>query len=291
MLRFLLTRRWVSLFVVACAFVVGCALLSHWQFARFGERSSAADTTKANLKMAPVTVGRLMSASAEPPASKEWRPVTATGRYDAAHTVTVLYRTRGGTLGVDVVVPLRQANGPAVLVDRGWVRTRADSDTSANIPRPPGGLVTVRGWLRVDGTGSATTPHQRTVRAISAAAIGPTLPYPMYEGFVQLTHESPRVSPAPAIDPGPSVQGALTFFGAGASLFYAIEWIFFALLGFGFYAVFARAEYLEQKRAAAQPAVPSATGPAPTSPPEASEFGVAQATANSDLYGKARRDG
>lgn len=264
MLRFLLTRRWVSLFLVACAFVVACALLSHWQFARFGERSSAAGTTKANLKMAPVGVGRLMSVAAEPLAAHEWRPVIATGRYDPARTVTVLYRTRGGTLGVEVVVPLRPASGPAVLVDRGWVRTRADSDTSANIPPPPGGPVTVRGWLRIDGTGSATTPHQRTVRAISAAAIGPTLPYPVYDGFVQLTHESPRVSPAPAIDPGPSVHGTLTFFGAGASLFYAIEWIFFALLGFGFYAVFARAEYLEQKRASAQPAVPAAAGPTPS---------------------------
>ncbi len=72
------------------------------------------------------------------PDSAEWRVVTATGTYAPEDTVVVRYRTREGSSGVDVVVPLETAGGPPCSsTAAGWPRaTGAPTPPTCRRPRP-----------------------------------------------------------------------------------------------------------------------------------------------------------
>jgi cytochrome oxidase assembly protein ShyY1 len=235
-LRFLLTRRWLGL--IAAVLVVGavCVLLGRWQFGRYDDRQQRNDTTRANLAATPVPVDQVLDVEEPPAESEEWRPVQATGSYDTANQVTVRYRTRDGAAGVDVVVPLLGASGTALLVDRGWVATENSGSARPDVPPPPSGTVTVTGWVRLDATGEGIQPDAGSVRAISSEAIGETLPYDVYRGYVALGEESPSVEPSPLPAEEPDLSG-------GPSFFYGLQWWFFAVLALAFVVYFARHEY------------------------------------------------
>jgi cytochrome oxidase assembly protein ShyY1 len=240
-LRFLLTRRWLGLILAVLVVGAVCVMLGRWQFGRYDERQDRNATTRANLAAEPVPVDEVLDTEGGPSEAEEWRTVEATGSYDVDHQLTVLYRTRDGAAGVDVVTPLVTASGTALLVDRGWIPTERSGSATADVPAPPGGTVTVTGWVRADATGDATTPHDGTVRAISSRAIGETLPYDVYQGFVDLQGEEPSVEPSPAPPEEPDL-------GSGPSFFYGIQWWFFALLAVVFLGYFARNEYRQQRR-------------------------------------------
>lgn len=241
MVRFLLTPRWLGLLVVVVLLGFTCVRLSEWQFNRYQERKDSNVLVRDNLAARPVPVERLMSTAAEPPSDAEWRRVTASGHYDAASQVAVLYRTREGRPGVEVVTPFITDEGPAVLVDRGWVPAPANGNQTQKLPPPALGAVTLAGWVRVDSGGDAAqvTPSQGSVRAISAEAVAPTLGYPLLRGFLELTHESPASPNPPTLAAAPDPSG-------GPSFFYGFQWLFFALLFFGFWCYFAWAEYHER---------------------------------------------
>ncbi len=241
MLRFLLTPRWVGLLIVVVLLGFTCVKLSEWQFHRYQERRDSNTVERSNLAAEPAPVSALLSTTREPGSDLEWRRVTATGRYDARHQLAVLYRTRNGAPGVDVVTPFVTDRGTAVLVDRGWVSSPANGNIDQSLPEPVAGRATISGWVRADSGGDAgqVTPSLGSVRAISADALRPSLPYPLYDGFLDLTRESPPSPAAPLKADGPDL-------GGGPSFLYGFQWLFFALLFFGFWCYFAWAEYQEK---------------------------------------------
>jgi cytochrome oxidase assembly protein ShyY1 len=240
-LRFLLTPRWVGLLVVVVVLGLTCVKLSEWQFHRYQERKDSNTVQRSNLSAEPAPVSSLLSTTQEPGSDIEWRTVRASGHYDARHQIAVLYRTRNGAPGVEVLTPLVTEGGTALLVDRGWISSPANGNTAQALPAPASGPVTVLGWVRGDSTGdsSQVALSQGSVRAISADALRPDLPYPVYDGFVDLTRETPASHPAPEKLGGPDLSG-------GPSFFYGFQWLFFALLFFGFWCYFAWAEYQEK---------------------------------------------
>ncbi|MGI8577821.1 MAG: SURF1 family cytochrome oxidase biogenesis protein [Nocardioidaceae bacterium] len=248
MFRFLLTRRWIGLFLVVIVVGFTCVELGLWQFRRYHERQHSNAVTTTNLKAAPIAVSGILSTNAEPASGDEWRVVRTTGTYDAKHQVVVLYRSVNSQPGIEVVVPLVTPSGTAVLVDRGWVPSVTNGNLDQHPPAPPAGRVTVTGWVRIDATDASNlvTPVGGAVRSISAAAIKTTLPYPAYDGFVALIKEQPSVKNAPLKSGGPDL-------GSGPYFFYGVQWFFFALLGFGFWCYFGWAEYQEVLRARAAP--------------------------------------
>jgi cytochrome oxidase assembly protein ShyY1 len=233
---FLFTRRWLGLLLAVVLVAYACVELGLWQFRRYGERHDANESIRHNLAAAPVPVSRVMSPTQQVPDAVQWTKVVATGTYDVSHQIFVLYRTRDGSPGVDVVVPLVTGSGTALLVDRGWTATAANGNERPNVPAPPAGTVTVNGWVRINASGGSVTPSDGYVRAISSDAIKPTLPYPVYDGFLDRTKESPPApkAPQPALPPDLS---------AGPSFFYGLQWFFFAILAFGFWMYFAWSEY------------------------------------------------
>jgi cytochrome oxidase assembly protein ShyY1 len=225
---FLLSRRWI-LFGVAVVLLAFLAYrLGEWQFSRLEDRVAANEVVRDNLAAGSVPVATLLSPGEPVSPRHEWRPVRATGRYVEDETVVVRYQTRDGQAGVDVVTPLRTGSGTAVLVNRGWLATGNVGSTRPDVPAAPHGQVTVVGWVRADATGDSARVQDRSTRAVSSRAIGPTLPFPVYGGFVELKSETPAPSE-------PLEKAEPPDLGEGPHFFYGLQWWFFAALAlFGF---------------------------------------------------------
>ncbi len=227
-LRFLLSRRWV-LFALTVV-LIGWATwwLGEWQFHRLADRKESNAIVRQNEAREPAPVADVLAPGRAVSASDEWRLVTATGTYSTDDTVSVRYRTRDGVSGIDVVVPLVRGTGPALLVDRGWLPTDAQSNAT-QIPEAPPGEVTVTGWVRADATGDSARVTDRSTRSISSTEIGQALDLETYGGFVALKSETPP--------PTTPLAGAeLPELDNGPHFFYGLQWWFFGVLAvFGFF--------------------------------------------------------
>lgn len=228
-MTFLLSRRWILFFLTVVLLAFLAFRLGEWQFHRLEDRERTNAVVERNLAADPAPVGSVLAVGEPVDPADEWRRVTATGEYVEDETVVVRYQTREGQSGVDVVTPLRTASGAALLVDRGWVATGNVGTTRPDVPAAPTGTVTVVGWVRADATGDSTAVADRSTRAVSSEAIGPTLPFPVYGGFVDLERENPPAAQPLARTETPDL-------GEGPHFFYGLQWWFFAALAvFGFF--------------------------------------------------------
>ncbi len=231
--RFLLSRRWLLFGLVVVLLAWAAWWLGEWQFHRLEDRKDRNAVIRTNEGKPPAPVAEVLAPDVSVPDDEEWRLVTATGTYDAADTVIVRYRSREGASGVDVVVPLATADGPALLVDRGWLQTQGSRVPGPDdVPAPPEGEVTISGWVRADGTGDSIQVDDRSTRAISSVAIGAALDREVYGGFVELRSEDPEPLQQLA-------QVELPELDNGPHFFYGLQWWFFgvlAIFGFGYLA-------------------------------------------------------
>ena len=230
-LGFLLSRRWILFAIVVGVLAYATWWLGEWQFGRLEDRKASNAIVEKNEHASPAPVGDVLAPGREVDEDDEWRVVEATGTYAVDDTVVVRYRTRDGASGIDVVVPLETADGPSLLVDRGWMPTdnQGTHPDELDIPDPPSGEVTVTGWVRVDATGDSTHVTNQSTRAISSEEIGPALDREVYGGFVDLRSEDPE--PAE-----PLTQAELPDLGNGPHFFYGLQWWFFGVLAvFGFF--------------------------------------------------------
>ncbi|MQY12274.1 putative SURF1-like protein [Streptomyces sp. RB5] len=263
MYRFLLTRQWVILTLIAVLLIPVMIRLGFWQYHRHEARVARNDLVARNLGAAPVPVGELSAPGRDIPTPDTWRRVTATGSYDSGHEVVVRQRTDAdGHQGYFVLTPLRPAGGGAtVLVNRGWIPAGDDITAFPDVPKAPAGEVTVTGYLRADETTSASGIENRRglpdrqvmlINSTQSAADGVT--GPVLGGYIQLTGTSPKPSgaqPEPVEEPDHS--------SIGVHIAYAIQWwIFAAAVPFGWW-VLVRRERRDRAAAAAAPAEPAQT--------------------------------
>lgn len=275
--RFLLSRRWLAFALVVVLLGYGAWSLGEWQFGRLADRKDSNAVVRANEHKDPAPVADVLAPGRPVDENHEWRVVTVTGTYATEDTVIVRYRTREGSSGIDVVVPLVTDDGTALLVDRGWLATDNQGAGPADVPDPPAGRVEVQGWVRADAEGDSTVVEDGSTRAISSERIGAALGRSVYTGFVVLKSEDGR--PAAALEP---VE--LPELDNGPHFFYGLQWWFFGVLsvfGFGYLAF---DEWRSHQRGEdPAPASAAAADPAPDTPAPA---GVAPDGAALD---KARR--
>ena len=208
------------------------------------------------------------------PAQSEWRRVTATGTYDDSHTLVVRYRTRDSQPGVEVVTPLRTADGDAVVVDRGWMATRELRTPPELAAEPEPGTVTVTGYVRADATGGAAVVEDGSTRAISGREVAKQVPYPVYSGVVLLTSQAPK--PATALG-GPE----LPELDDGPHFFYGIQWWFFgglAIVGFGYLAFDEVRRRRAEREAGARDADDELLDPPEPERPDGTQTGLTSST-------------
>lgn len=221
--------RWAMYVGVAILFAIACAFLSNWQFSRNAERSEQLKLVANNYDAAPVALGDLLAPGAELTPSDEWRPVRLEGRYLADEQLLVRNRAHGGSAAYEQLVPFRLDDGRTLLVDRGWLPPGNSQSLPDDIPDPPSGEVTVEVRLR---PGEAAPTSGRTAEAgqvptinlgLVAEQTGPLEPgaYGLLMSETPAPATAPLTVDPPSNDPGPYLS-------------YAIQWILFALMGFGF---------------------------------------------------------
>ncbi|MET9960870.1 SURF1 family protein [Streptomyces sp. NPDC006326] len=228
MYRFVLTRQWVCLTLLALVLIPVMVRLGFWQYHRHEHRVAQNELIASNLTAKPVPMARMSSPGHVVPRSDYWRAVTATGTYDSAHEVVVRMRTSNDDkVGFQVLTPLVLGDGRVVLVNRGWVPGGDDPRAYPPVPAAPTGEVTVTGRLKADETSGASGIKdrkglpERQVMLINSAQQAESLGKPVLGGYLELT------APVPA-DGKPEPVAEPDHDSIGPHMAYAVQWWLFA---------------------------------------------------------------
>ncbi|MFJ1747007.1 SURF1 family protein [Streptomyces sp. NPDC088116] len=268
MYRFLLSRQWVILTLLALVLIPVMTELGFWQLHRHEHRVAQNSLISDNLKAKPVPVTELTSPGHTVPRADYWRRVTATGRFDPAHEVVVRRRTSvDDKVGYHVLIPLVLNDGRALIVNRGWVPSPSTGDQTAfpDVPPAPKGEVTVTGRLKADETSAASGIRDlkdlpdRQVMLINSGQQQRNLDRTLLGGYIELTSPVPSGgSPEQIPDPDDS--------SIGPHMAYAVQWwLFVAGVPVG-WVILVRREKRDRDAAARKSA--SGDGPGSGSEPE-----------------------
>lgn len=229
--RFLLSRQWVILTLLALALIPTMVELGFWQLHRHEARVAHNELIARSLAAPPVPVTELAGVGRDPDRDDWFRSVTATGRYDTGHEVVVRQRTAsdGQSIGYFVLTPLVRADGSALLVNRGWIPAGGDLTQFPEVPPAPEGEVTVTGRVMADETTEASGIKdkqgmpERQVMLINSDKRAKVLDRPVLDGYIQLTESSPEPrSDQPERLPEPEHDSI------GPHMAYAVQWWLFA---------------------------------------------------------------
>ena len=207
-----LARRDVIGLVLALGAVAVCVRLGVWQLARLHQRRAANALVRAARERPPVEL------SGRAAADSLWnRRVRARGVYDFDHERLWRPRMLADEPGVDLVTPLRLADGSGVLVDRGWAPSPDGYHIAEPLYREPD---------TADVTGLAlAAPRGRG--DVDPATLKDSMPYPLLPFVIQLL-------PSPTAPDRPLPPGLYRWpapeLGDGPHLSYAIQWFSFAVI-------------------------------------------------------------
>ncbi|MGV4985171.1 SURF1 family cytochrome oxidase biogenesis protein [Streptomyces sp. NRAIS3] len=226
--RFLLSRQWVILTLVAIALIPTMIRLGFWQQHRYEERTARNDLVSSALHAKPVPVEQLTSPGHTVTRTEKYRTVTATGTFDTAREVVVRRRTNSdGEVGFHVLTPFVLADGKVLLVNRGWIPADGAQTAFPKIPAPPSGRTTVTARLMADETTAASGIKNvrdlpdRQIMLINSAEEAHRLGAQVLGGYVEQTAPTPKDgSPEQISDPG-SEDAPLNYA-------YMIQWWLFA---------------------------------------------------------------
>lgn len=244
MLRVLLTRRWILLTLGFIALILIMYRLGLWQFHRYQQTKRSNHVISLAVHAPPVPVGTLTRPGFTVPGSERYRPVTATGHYDAAHEFVVRRRTNAdGAIGFFLITPLITDDGDALLVNRGWVAPNGlDGAAYPKVPATPSGTVTLTGRLQPDETSSISGIRNETglparqFMLINSHDQEKALTQPVLGGYMELARSSPPITHADAAQlvGAPGSDNAnntdMAIVGQGVHLPYAIQWWLFCLM-------------------------------------------------------------
>jgi cytochrome oxidase assembly protein ShyY1 len=246
MLRVVTSRRWLTALAMAALFATACVFLGRWQWHRHEDKAARAQRIERHYSATPVPLSAAMPGpGASLPRAQEWTTVTATGRYAADQVMLVRNRPNNGVFGYEVLVPLRLADGTALLVDRGWIPNGHSAAEPSRTPATPAGEITVTGWLRPgeQSLGRAMSNGQlasiNLAEASQAMAGSNTALYGAY--LIRLSEagaQSQRVESPQALERPDT--------GQGPHLAYALQWWLAAPVGFVLVLVGARREHLDR---------------------------------------------
>jgi cytochrome oxidase assembly protein ShyY1 len=225
--RFLLTRQWVIVTLIALALIPTMIELGFWQWHRHFDRVASNQRIAEALDADPVPVESLTRPGARIDRDLYYRHVTARGVFETDREVVVRRRTNADDrVGYHVLTPLRMDDGRYLLVNRGWVPADGRQSEFPEIPAPPRGEVTISGRLMADQTTEASGIKDlddlpdRQVMLISSEQESERLDAEVLGGYVELT------SPAPA-DGSPEPVAGPDHDSIGNHMAYAIQWWLF----------------------------------------------------------------
>ena len=222
--------RWRRSLSLVIAFAIGCGLLSWWQFARRQETVAANALIAANASATPRALDEVLPTRASYRTDQEWLTVRVEGVYLPAQQLLVRNRVYNDNAGFEVLTPMRLADGSVFVIDRGWLPVGTNQDRPDSVPAAPGGTVAVVALLQANEHHLAgRTAPAGEIPSVDLDAVAGRLHAPTYTGaYGLLQTETPSPATAPTVL-GATVSGV----DEGTHLSYAIQWILFAMLGFG----------------------------------------------------------
>ncbi|MFF8967747.1 SURF1 family protein [Streptomyces sp. NPDC014995] len=258
MYRFLLSRQWVILTLVALLLIPTMIRLGFWQMHRYEERSARNQLVSEALTAAPVPVERLTSPGHTVTTDERYRSVTATGHFDTDREVVVRRRVNADEeVGFHVLTPFVLTDGKVLLVNRGWIPADGPSQTAfPEVPAPPAGEITVTGRLMPDETTAASGIKNlkglpdRQVMLINSEQEAERLGARVLGGYIAQTAPEPKGD-------SPELIGRPGDEDAALNYAYAIQWwLFSACVPVG-WVILARRERRDRAQAARQETEPA----------------------------------
>ncbi|MFF8035341.1 MULTISPECIES: SURF1 family protein [unclassified Streptomyces] len=252
MYRFLLSRQWVIITLVALLLIPTMIRLGIWQMDRYEERSARNRLVADALAAGPVPVERLAAPGEAVTRAERYRTVTAEGRFDTDDEVVVRRRTNADDeVGFHVLTPFVLDDGRVLLVNRGWVPgDRTSQSAFPEVPAPPRGEITIEGRLMPDETTEASGIKDldglpdRQIMLIDSGREAERLGARVLGGYVAQTAPEPEDgTPERLGDPGEE--------NAALNYAYAVQWWLFAAAVPVGWLVLVRREARERARAAA----------------------------------------
>lgn len=227
----LLSPRWLIAHVVVLAIGVACILLGFWQLDRLDQRRTENRVHSTRFQERPLPLPQLVSAAGPDLATLEFRRASFTGTYDTSREILLRSQVHQGRAGFDILTPLVPEQGPAVVVNRGWVPLEFDTAPVAAAAPAPGRL-TVEGVIRPSAARTSTSPDDgpATVSRVDVSRLSDRLGLELYPVYLEVIGEG-RATDLPVPGPWPD------FTDAGPHLSYAIQWFSFAavgVIGYGF---------------------------------------------------------
>ncbi|MFF6814818.1 SURF1 family protein [Streptomyces sp. NPDC012403] len=262
MYRFLLSRQWVTITLVALLLIPTMIWLGFWQMDRYGERDARNRLVADALAAEPVPVERLAAPGDAVTRAERYRTVTATGRFDTDDEVVVRRRTNADDrVGFHVLTPFVLDDGKILLVNRGWIPSEAGRTSFPEVPAPPRGETTIKGRLMPDETTEASGIKDleglpdRQIMLINSEREAERLGAQVLGGYVAQTAPEPK-------DGTPERLGNPGKENAALNYAYAVQWwLFAAAVPVGWF-VLVRREARERARAAAAETDAEETEPA-----------------------------
>ena len=226
--RFLLTRRWLGLLVLAALFAAVCVGLGNWQMDRRHQAVAEIRRVQQNYDKNPVafeTVRKYFEA-ANPEA--KWTTVSVLGEYLAEDQRIVRNRPNNSAPGYEVLVPFRLISGETIVINRGWLPIGNSRPGYPDaVPVPPAGNVSA--IVRIKPSEPELVKRdapQGQLASIDLPGYAKQVGYPLLTGsYGLMASESPQPAIAPQQLALPSVQ-------EGSNLSYAMQWITFGVLAF-----------------------------------------------------------
>lgn len=197
--------------VVALLLAAGCVRLGFWQLDRLGQRR-ARNALVAAARARPA----LQLSGWLPLDSVRDRRLQASGVYDYARERLWRGRSYEGIPGVDLITPLRLADGSAVLVDRGWAVSPDGYHVDQAAYREPDSAVVL----------GVAVAAPRARGDVDPARLADSLPYRLARFVLQ---QSPSDSP-PERRSARLRRWSPPELTNGPHLSYAIQWFSFATI-------------------------------------------------------------
>ncbi|GHH73587.1 SURF1-like protein [Streptomyces sulfonofaciens] len=253
MYRFLLSRQWVILTLIALVLIPVMIRLGFWQLHRHEHRVAQNKLIADALAGPPVPAERLTSPGHAVAHSELYRRVTATGTFDTGHEVVVRRRTNADEqVGFHVLTPLDLRDGRVLMVNRGWIPANGAQTAFPRIPAPAHGEVTVTGRLMADETTAESGIKDvkglppRQVMLINSRQQAERLGRPVLGGYVEEVSPAPKGG-SPELIPEPDHSSI------GPHMAYAVQWwLFSAGVPVGWIVLARRERRDREERAAAQ---------------------------------------
>ena len=238
MYRFLLRPLWILSHIFVIGSVILMINLGFWQLGRLDERKESNAFIVEAEKSPAMPIAELLPDGVDTTSGAvdeaSYRSVIVTGSYRVDQQVLIPNRTYNGGAGFWVITPIVQADGTAVVINRGWIPYSFTADGPWDEFAPPTGTVSVSGMIRpsqvreesgiVSGPKDPTEGTLRSLARVDIERLGQQIDEELWPLYLNLQQQEPeQAGQLPVPVPRPELS-------EGPHLGYAGQWFIFSTL-------------------------------------------------------------